>query len=188
MADRRLTGLLLLGGASSRFGSPKALAPFDGELLADRCWRILGDACDERVAVGKAEDGLSLSFQVVDDGSPVRHPAAGLVAGLRAATTDVCVALPVDCPLITADALRALGAACADAAWPEGAGPLPGAYRRSALPALEECLAAQMSLRRAVGRLDVREVAIEPALLADVDTPGDLARLTAPREPGGDAL
>ena len=33
--------LLLVGGASERFGSPKALASFRGETLGERAWRIL---------------------------------------------------------------------------------------------------------------------------------------------------
>ena len=102
MAHRPLTGVLLVGGASERFGSPKALAWFEGETLADRAWRTLGEACDERLAVGKRGE-LELPFDVVDDGSDVRAPIAGVVAGLRAAAHDVCVFLPVDCPHVTAE-------------------------------------------------------------------------------------
>src|SRR5439155_13473476 len=86
VADRALTGVLLVGGASRRFGSPKALARFEGETLAERAWRLLGDACDERIVVGKAADGLELPFPVRDDATDVRAPLAGVVAGLRAAT------------------------------------------------------------------------------------------------------
>ena len=60
MADR-LTGILLVGGASRRFGSPKAFAQFDGETLAERAWRILGETCDERIAVG-APSSLAVSL------------------------------------------------------------------------------------------------------------------------------
>lgn len=175
MADRGLTGVLLLGGASRRFGSPKALAELDGETLAERCWRVLGEACDERLAVGKAADGLELPFPLLDDGVDVRHPAAGIVAALRAAEHEVCVVLPVDCPRMTAEALRALGAACADAAWP--AGPLPGAYRRTALPALVQCLAEQGSIRSACAGLQVARVPLDPRIYADLDTPADLRAL-----------
>ena len=57
MADRGLTGILLVGGASSRFGSPKALARFEVETLGECAWRLLGEVCDERIAVGRS-DGL----------------------------------------------------------------------------------------------------------------------------------
>jgi molybdopterin-guanine dinucleotide biosynthesis protein A len=175
-----VTGVLLVGGSSSRFGSNKALAQFRGERLAERGWRVLGEAFEHRVAVGKAADALALSFPLLDDGSAVRHPAAGIVAALRATETDVCVVLPVDCPLVTATALRELAAACADAAVPAEGGPLPGAFARASLPALERCLADEGSLRRALDPLDVRRVPLDPALLADADTPAALAALAAP--------
>ncbi|MBW8742363.1 MAG: NTP transferase domain-containing protein, partial [Acidobacteria bacterium] len=119
MAHHGLTGVLLVGGASSRFGSPKALALFDGKTLAERAWQVLGDAFDERIAGGKDADALPLPFPVLDDGSEVRAPIAGVVAGLRAAANEVCVFLPVDCPLVSAEALRTLGRA-APAAPPSG--------------------------------------------------------------------
>jgi molybdopterin-guanine dinucleotide biosynthesis protein A len=173
-----VTGLLLVGGVSRRFGSPKALAPFRGETLAERAWRLLGDACDERIAVGKEADGLPLPFPLLDDGSDVRAPLAGLVAGLRAASHDVCVALPVDTPLVTADVLRRLAAACRDAAVPP-TGPLPGAYRRSILPFLERRLATgELTLAAALDELETATVELDPALLANVNTRADLAALT----------
>ena len=181
MAHPPLTGVLLVGGGSRRFGSPKALARLDGQTLAERGWRVLGEACEERLAVGKAADGLALPFPLLDDGVEVRHPAAGIAAALRVASTDVCVVLPVDCPAMTAAALRALGEACADAAVPTDGGPLPGAFRRSTLPALERCLAEGASLRRALAPLDVRRVALDPRLTADVDTPEALAAIEAPQ-------
>jgi molybdopterin-guanine dinucleotide biosynthesis protein A len=181
VADRELTGILLVGGASRRFGSPKALAILDGETLAERAWRTLGEVADERLAIGKAADGLVLPFPLVDDGSEVRAPIAGVVAGLRAARHEVVVVLPVDCPLATSTELRALAAACADAAVP-ASGPLPGAYRRSALPALERALAAgELALRAVLGALETRTVALDPARLVNVNTPEDLARLAGDR-------
>jgi molybdopterin-guanine dinucleotide biosynthesis protein A len=174
LADRGLTGILLVGGASRRFGSPKALAEIDGETLAARAWRVLGEACDERIAVGKQADALPLPFPLVDDGTEVRAPIAGLVAGLRAASHDVCLALPVDCPRVDAAALRTLADACRDAAVPQ-TGPLPGAYRKTALPALERMLAdGRLALRDALDDLDAAVVQLDPAVLVNVNRPGDL--------------
>jgi molybdopterin-guanine dinucleotide biosynthesis protein A len=168
--------VLLVGGASERFGSPKALAGFDGETLAERGWRTLGEACDERLAVGKRGE-LELPFEVLDDGVDVRAPIAGVVSALRAASHDVCVFLPVDCPRMTADALQALGRACRDAAV-TASGPLPGAWARSALPVLERRLRdGRFALKHAYEELDVVEVELDPILVSDADTPAELARL-----------
>jgi molybdopterin-guanine dinucleotide biosynthesis protein A len=170
------SGVLLVGGASRRFGSPKALARLGGETLAERAWRVLGEACDERIAVGKAADRLQLPFPIVDDETDVRAPIAGLVAGLRAARHDVCLVLPVDCPLVEAGDLRALGEACLDAAVPP-TGPLPGAYRRSALPFFERRLeAGQLGLRDALAALETRIVGIDAGQLVNVNSPAELDR------------
>ena len=172
-----VTGVLLVGGASVRFGSPKALARLDGRTLVEAAWDKLA-WCDERLALGKAADRLPLPFPLHDDGSTVRAPIAGLVAGLGAARHDVAVALPVDVPLITEEALRELVAACSgDAAVPQ-TGPLPGAYRRSALPALERRLSAgELKLAAALDELEARVVELDPGLLANVNRPEDLDRL-----------
>lgn len=163
--------MLLVGGASSRFGSPKALAEIGGETFAERGRRVLAEACDEVLVVGKAGE---LPFAVVDDGSAVRAPIAGVVAGLRAAANDVCVFLPVDCVRVTPDVLRVLGEACRDAAVPQ-TGPLPGAWAKSALPVLERRLAdGPLALYRTYDELDVAELQVDSSLLVDVDTPGEL--------------
>jgi molybdenum cofactor guanylyltransferase len=172
VADRALTGVLLVGGASTRFGSDKALAIVDGETLAERAWRLLGDACDERIAVGKQEQ--ELPFPVLRDESDVRAPLVGIVTGLRAARHDVAVVIPVDMPRLTPAALRTLADACEDAAVPP-TGPLPGAYAKRSLPVLERALAAgRLRLRDALAELDVATVALAPQLLENVNTPGDV--------------
>ena len=168
MADRlAATGLLLVGGASERFGSPKALARFRGETLAERAWRTLNDAFAEVLAVGKAAEGLELPFPVLDDGAADRAPVFGLLAGLRAASHDVCVALPVDCPLVTPQLLQAL----AEARAVPQTGPLPGAYERALLPELERRVASgELALRT----VQPNVLAVDEKLLANVNSPMEL--------------
>ena len=152
------SGVLLVGGASTRFGSPKALALLDGETLADRA-------------------GLELPFPLLDDGTEVRAALAAIVAGLRAASHDVAVVLPVDVPHMTPAALRRLADACRDAAVTP-TGPLPGAFRKTALPALERGLAeGRLTIRDALAGLDTAVVELDPALLINVNTADDLRRL-----------
>jgi molybdenum cofactor guanylyltransferase len=172
-----VTGVLLVGGASRRFGSPKALARFQGELLGERAHRLLVEVFGRVLVVGKAGDDLGLPFDVVDDGSEVRAPIVGLVAGLRGAETDVSVVLPTDMPLVSADLLQRLADEVEgfDAAVPQS-GPLPGAYRKSALPVLERRLAAgELALYRALEELSVRVVESVDEELRNVNTPADLA-------------
>jgi molybdopterin-guanine dinucleotide biosynthesis protein A len=162
VADRGLTGILLVGGASSRFGSPKEVAEYEGESLADRAWRLLGEVCDERLAVGRG--GL-------DD--PGTGPVAAIAAGLRVATHELAVVIPVDMPLLTPDALRMLADACRDAAMAQ-AGPLPCAIARRTLPAFET---GEPRLRTVLDGLDTARIELDERLLANVNTPADLDTL-----------
>jgi molybdopterin-guanine dinucleotide biosynthesis protein A len=159
VAHRGLTGILLGGGASSRFGSPKELALYDGETLGDRAWRLLGEVCDERLVVGRG--GLA---------DPGTGPVAAIAVGLRAATHDVALVIPVDMPLLTAEALLQLGAACRDAARAQE-GPLPCAVSRHVLPAFET---SERRLRTVLERLDTAQIELDPAILLNVNTPADV--------------
>ena len=168
MAHRELTGILLVGGSSSRFGSPKALARLAGETLAERAWRLLGEVCAERIAVGRS-DGLP--FATLED--PGTGPVAAIAAGLRNATHDVAVVVPVDMPLLTAESLRLLADACREAAVAQ-AGPLPCAVARRVLPAFAT---GERRLRTVLDGLDTARVELEAGLLANVNTRADLDTL-----------
>ena len=162
------TGVLLVGGASSRFGSPKPLAPFGGQTLAERTWRILGEAFDARLAIGKGD--LELPFPVVVEPAEPQAPLVGVIAGLRAAATETAVFLPVDCPLVTATLLRELGE--------RGCGHADRAAARRLLerdlPELERRLAsADWSLRG----VNPRVLEADPRLLVNANTPAELSAL-----------
>ena len=162
MADQPLTGVLLVGGTSSRFGSPKELAEYEGVTLADRALHLLEGVCDEQLAVGRS--GLA---------DPGTGPVAAIAAGLRAASHEVAVVIPVDMPLLTGEALRMLAAACRDAAVAQ-AGPLPCAIARRTLPAFET---GERRLCTVLEGLDTARIELDEQLLANVNTPADLATL-----------
>ena len=171
-----VAGALLVGGASTRFGSPKALARYEGETLAERGHRVLAEAFGEVIVVGKAADGLDLPFEILDDGSDVRASMVGVAAALRLAGAEVVVVLPTDMPLVAAELLRTLADAVEghDAAVPQ-TGPLPGAYRRTVLPVLERRIASgDFALHAALGELRTRVLQLDEAALRNVNEPGDL--------------
>jgi molybdopterin-guanine dinucleotide biosynthesis protein A len=168
VADRALTGILLVGGSSSRFGSPKAHARLGDETLAERAWRLLGETCAERIAVGRLP---GLPFDALGDEGT--GPVAAVAAGLREAEHETAVVVPVDMPLLTADALQRLADACRDAAVGP-AGPLPCAVARRVLPAFET---GERRLRTVLDGLDTVQVELDEKLLANVNTRADLGTL-----------
>ena len=62
---------------------------------------------------------------------------------MRAAANDICLVLPVDCPLVTAEAL-----VCSSSRGVPQTGPFPGVYTNAMLPELESASrAGELSLR-----------------------------------------
>ena len=83
---------------------------------------------------------------------------------------------PSDLPDLTAALLDELVGAAedVDAAVPE-TGPLPGAYRRSALPVLERRIErASWRFATPLAELDARTVEVDKGLLRNVNVPADL--------------
>jgi molybdopterin-guanine dinucleotide biosynthesis protein A len=164
VADQELSGILLVGGASSRFGSPKELVELEGETLAKRALRLLAAVCAERIVVGG--EGLA---------DPGTGPVAAVAVGLRAATHEIAVVIPVDMPLLIPSALRLLAEACRDAATAQQ-GPLPCAVARRTLPAFET---GERRLRTVLDGLDTARIELDERLLANVNEPDDLRKIAA---------
>jgi molybdopterin-guanine dinucleotide biosynthesis protein A len=174
-----VTGALLVGGASRRFGSPKALARLDGETLAERAYRTLETAFGRVIAVGKTADALPLPFAVLDDARDERAAIVGVAAALRHAAGEAVVVLPTDMPFVTAAYLAKIADALdgAAAAHPQ-TGPLPGAFRSSLLPLLEDRIArGELRLAAAATAAGAVVVPGDPELLQNVNTPADLRNL-----------
>lgn len=188
-----MAGLLLAGGASSRFGSDKALAEVDGTTLLDRAVACLRAACDGPVVVasgdGRGRPGIG-DRQVADlvaGAGPLSAVAAGL-ADLRDEASHVAV-LAVDHVAPSADLLGLLARQPGEwsVALPRVGGrwqPLHAVWTTATAPALA---AAVVGGERSVlawlrGRDDVLVVdegvllraGISPTATRDVDRPEDL--------------
>ena len=101
-----ISGVLLCGGASQRMGSDKALLCLEGEALLDRGIAALGSLAGEvLIAPGSRSRYGDRGLPEALDSEPGQGPAAGILAGLAAATEErvlfVAVDLPhlKDCPL-----------------------------------------------------------------------------------------
>jgi molybdenum cofactor guanylyltransferase len=118
-----LLGAVLAGGGSRRFGSPKALALFEGESFVARAARCIAPSCREIVAlIGPAdapgrheiEGALPPGLRPLPDQVSGAGPLGGLHAALLDAErvgADAVMLLACDMPLVTPAIVGRLGRA-----------------------------------------------------------------------------
>ena len=194
-----ITGIVLAGGRSSRFGSDKLVARVDGERLLDRAVAAVATVTSEVIVV--AEPGAtreapaagSVPVRVVADPEAFGGPLVGLLAGLESASEPIVVVIGGDMPSVVPDVLGLLTGRLVtdphrDAAILEARGrlvPLPVALRTGAATTVARRLIGdgERRLRAIVERLptavlgDAEWRPLDPRgdTLRDVDEPGDLA-------------
>ncbi|GAB4320673.1 MAG: hypothetical protein Kow0010_00600 [Dehalococcoidia bacterium] len=176
-----LSGIVLAGGKSRRFGSDKASADLLGKPLLQWVVSALEGPCDEVVVVRARNQplpavGASIPIRMADDLYDGLGPLAGLVAGLAVATGDFCFAVSTDVPLLRPALVELLArrARAADAVCPDVEGfmqPLVAVYRRGAcLPAFRRAVeAGQLKITAAYAGLRVDVVNEEDVRTADPD-------------------
>lgn len=196
-----VAGLLLAAGEGRRMGRPKALVELDGEPLVVRGIRLLvGGGCAPVVVVVGADAGavrpLCAGAEVIEAADWQTGMAASLRAGLGALDgrpdVDACVVALVDQPLVTAEAvdrLRAAHAGGAVAAVASYAGRRrnPVLLDRSAWGGVAAAATGDEGARGWLRAHPERVVAVDctdTGAPDDLDTPADLAALTAPRRQG----
>lgn len=177
--------IVLVGGASARFGRNKLLEPLlGGELLVDRPIRALRAVFGPRVAlVGACDDRIAARGDLVlVDRWPGMGPAGGIASALAHFECDVFV-LAGDLPAITEETVRSVLTRAA--AGPEAAAvlacvscpePCIGLYRQSALAPLLRSLSAGENTS-IVRRLEGLSIARAPAPadeIANANTPEQL--------------
>jgi molybdopterin-guanine dinucleotide biosynthesis protein A len=170
-------------------GRDKALITLDGRALALRVADALGAAgAREVVAVGGDAAALAaLGLATVADAAPGTGPLTGIVTALgRPGPGEVVFVAACDLIAPSAAAVAATVAAIAGAPDGDVAVPVAGgrrqwmhaAWRRPCAGPLGAAFAAgerAVHAAVAVAGLRVVELALDPAVLADADTPADLA-------------
>lgn len=179
------TGVILAGGAASRFGGrPKGLEVVGGVRILDRVARALRQVTDDLLLVANAPDAAAWlsGVRTVPDLRPGDGALGGLHTALAAAETDILL-VAWDMPFLSPALLGLLRAegegAELDAMLPEseasrrGVEPLCAWYAQRCLPAVATALAA--GDRRVIAFLDQVRVGRLP--LARVAAFGDPDRL-----------
>jgi molybdenum cofactor guanylyltransferase len=190
-----VSGVVLAGGRSSRFGADKLAVDYRGQPLLHHPIQALAEVCDEVVVVlppGDAGVGLPPGVTIANDTAEGEGPLAGLHSGLMAAVrSDAAVVVGGDMPelqpLVLREMLRVLQDADVDAVALEDAGtprPLPCVLRTWPAADMTHTLlhAGRRRLRDVLDALRTAVVdeatwtALDPGRLTflDIDQPEDL--------------
>ncbi len=107
-----ITGIILAGGKSSRFGRPKYLAKIGEKSLLEITIGRLKPFCQKIIVVSKSTlnsqiSALSSVRNVLEDGD-FFHPLVGIKTGLKASNTDANLVLACDMPFVTKEKISGL--------------------------------------------------------------------------------
>lgn len=191
-AGRPVSLILLAGGRSRRMKRDKAGLPMPEGTLLERIL-IQVDGYFEEILIslspgqqlsisrGKSPAGGRPAFRYVEDAVPGQGPMAGILAGLKAASHEVCAVIACDMPNIHIDFLRRLvrKAEIFDAVVPlssDGlAEPLFAVYRRKVRAKMQNLLTSgQRSLLPLLDRVRTcRFLVRDTAWLKNLNTPID---------------
>lgn len=192
-----LTGAILAGGHSSRFGSNKALFALDGETLISKAAGLLRSVAREVLVSASqtnAGDYDFLGLEIVVDQHPDSGPMGGLETLLQRCTTPWLLVLTCDMPFVDKDALitmiSSLNGELDNAlyqrnrphalAWQRCDGsisPFPLLIERSALPILQSRMrTGGLSMKGLLSDLDTHYI-MSPCnrLLSNINRPEDWA-------------
>lgn len=143
-AREEVTGIILAGGKSSRFGSNKALSRIEGDRLIERLCRAVGSVTGRMVLITHTPaDYAFLGLESRKDLVPRCGPIGGIYTALSTAQTPLCLCVACDMPFIRPEFLEYMIGRSAgyDVVVPVNDGrmePLCAIYRDTCVPAIED--------------------------------------------------
>ncbi len=96
-----VTGVVLSGGRSSRFGQDKGLYPYKGKPLVLHALEILDPICSKlMISTNDSRSYAGFGYECIEDLSPNAGPLAGIQSALTHAPTDIVALISCDTPHI----------------------------------------------------------------------------------------
>lgn len=186
LAEAPVSGVVLAGGLSTRFGSDKAAAEIGGVSLLERAVRLLESILDDvwvSVRPDQATDALRSRYRCLPDRLTGQGPAAGLEAAHAAAPGRAWLALACDQPSLSRPDLKRLVVerdprTAATAFCDPATGvlqPLCAIYEPATLSGLaKETAAGKAPSPRSY--LEYRPLKLIPMHITNINSPDDLRR------------
>ena len=144
-----VTGIILAGGKSSRFGSNKALTRIDGDRLIERLCRTVGSVTGQMMLITNTPEEYDfLELESRKDLVPRCGPIGGIFTALKTARTPLCLCVACDMPFVRPEFLEYMveRSPGSDVVVPVNDGreePLCAVYRETCVPAIEDRIRAK---------------------------------------------
>lgn len=180
-----VTGVILAGGRSSRFGSNKALTTFRGIPLIDRVLNVMAPLFEDLLIVTNTpEEYARLNVPLVEDIEPYQGPLGGVFSALRRAANDRVFAVACDMPLLDARVIQGIIQSAGDAT---AAIPVHDGIREYLMALYSRRLMPEICRALGDGRLSLKEfcfqtrgiewIPVDGASCVDINTREELKTL-----------
>ncbi len=143
-----MTGFVLIGGKSRRFGKDKVTAQIGDKPLVEHVTDIISPLFDEVILIGHKRERLG-SFRIVEDILPGHGPLGGIYTALSVSPTPHCFVFAADMPNLNRKLIRYMLSAADEhdiviPLWSKGREPLHAVYSRRLLPHVRSLLERQV--------------------------------------------
>jgi molybdopterin-guanine dinucleotide biosynthesis protein A len=187
-----MTGVVLIGGKSERYGSDKVLSQFKGKPLIGHVVDTIQPLFDEIILIGHKRKVLK-NFRVEEDIRPGCGPLGGIYTALKATDADYCFVCATDMPNLNTGFISHMISLTDNhdivmPMWSKGREPLHAIYRRSLISSIASLLDQNIlrifSLIELSDTLFIPEETIrmygDPAILfSNINTQHDMLHITS---------
>jgi len=166
----KLTGIILCGGKSCRFGEDKGLCTLGGKRMIDYPLEALKGLCDEIIISSNDDRYFNLGYKVVPDTIKNIGPLGGIYTALNESKTDDNIIISCDMPFVNSELLeyilknkgKSLIASAFEGQFVE---PLCSYYNKSIIPLVEEMIENErFKLQRLLEKANYKKIIIDDSL------------------------
>ncbi|HVN71748.1 MAG TPA: molybdenum cofactor guanylyltransferase [Desulfomonilia bacterium] len=188
--NHSMTGVVLIGGKSKRFGSDKVFSRVGEKTLLQYVIDTIHPLFDEVILVGHKRKGLG-KYRVIEDIRPGYGPLGGIYTALRATDAEFCFVCAADMPHLNHHFISHMISVTDDhdivmPMWSKGREPLHAIYRRKIIPQVATMLEQEnLKIFSLIEKTDtffiseetIRSYGDPEVMFSNINTVDDLGRM-----------
>ncbi|HHO75655.1 MAG TPA: molybdenum cofactor guanylyltransferase [Deltaproteobacteria bacterium] len=185
-----MTGIVLIGGRSTRFGRDKVVAPVGDKLLIEHVIEVIEPLFEDILLIGHKRDDLR-GFNIIEDLRPGCGPLGGIYTALSTVKTRQIFVFAADMPNLNEQFISHMISISDDhdiviPVWSQGREPLHAIYHKRILPVVKALLDEDLfKIFNLLNRVDtstiteevIREFGLPEKMFANINTLHDIKHM-----------